>query len=101
VVEQRLGIVRLDLERLHQISQALRHAAGLRPHHAQKMTGVEIARIIRQHLQIQAFGLRQASAAVQRDRLFVQGFSVHISRIRRAWYPFDIHQKQWVAKGWG
>jgi len=38
---------------------------------------------------------------VQRDSLLVQGFSIHISRIRRAWYPFDTHEKQWAAKAMG
>ena len=32
---------------------------------------------------------------MQRDSLLVQGFSIHISRIRRAWYPFANLQKQW------
>jgi hypothetical protein len=65
------------------------------------MAGVEIARVIRQQPQIQAFGLCPSSAAVQRDSLLVQGFSIHVSRIRRAWYPFDTYEKQWAAKAIG
>jgi hypothetical protein len=51
------------------------------------MAGVDIARVIGQQPQIQAFRLRQPSAAVQRDGLLVQGFSIHISRIRRHGIP--------------
>jgi predicted TIM-barrel fold metal-dependent hydrolase len=32
---------------------------------------------------------------VQRDSLLIQGISIHVSRIRLAWYPFAQPQKQW------
>jgi hypothetical protein len=96
-VEPRLGIVRLDLQRQGDVGQRFVDAPGLRPRHAQKMTGGEIAWLIRQHLEIQALGLRQPSAALQRNGLVIQGFSIHVSRIRSTWYPFANHEKQW---GW-
>jgi hypothetical protein len=59
------------------------------------MAGGKVARILSQGLQIQALGFRPSSAAVQRDSLLIQGISIHVSRIRLAWYPFAQPQKQW------
>ena len=69
----RLGIVRFDFQRQRNVGQRFVHASGLRPRHAQKMTGGEIAWIIGQHLEIQALGLRPSSAALQRDGLIAVG----------------------------
>jgi len=77
------------------IGQSLFDAAGLRLYHAQKMTGREILRIIRQHREIQLLGLAQAPAALQRNGLVLQGVPIHVSRVRPAWYPFVKCQKQW------
>jgi len=41
------------------------------------VAGGEVVRLRGQHLQIQAFGLCQSSAAVQRDRLFAESLAVH------------------------
>src|SRR5258706_3484679 len=98
MVEHALRIVRLDLERQRDIGKGLSQASGLRPDHAQKMTGGEITWVIGQHLQIQALGLRPSPVALQRDSLLVQGFSIHVSHIRPAWYPFANGQKQWAKK---
>jgi hypothetical protein len=69
------------------------------------MTGGEVLRRLRQHLKIQAFGFLQAPAALQRDGLVRQGFSIHVSRIRRPWYPFANCEKQVAkarsGKAWG
>jgi hypothetical protein len=65
------------------------------------MAGGEIPRVLCQHLEIQALGLVQASAALQRDGLVRQGFSIHVSRIHPAWYPFANSEKQVAEKEWG
>src|SRR5258708_1575311 len=91
MVEQGLGIVGTDAQRRTDVGQRVFHAAALRPQHAQQMAGGEVIARIGQYLQIQAFGLGQSSAAVQRDRLFAGSLVVHWRR----WYPFGGLQKQW------